>query len=304
MTLVTTKKILKDAQRNDYAVGHFNTSNLEITKAIVEAASEMNSPVIVAASKGAIKYAGIKQIAEIVKTAAKKTKIPVALHLDHSPDIDLIADCIKYGWTSVMIDASHFSFVKNTRLTKLAVQLAHRRKIPVEAELGRLEGKEGWVKGKEIFTDPEKAKVFARLTGCDSLAVSIGTSHGAYKFKGTPRLDIKRLKEINEQVRIPLVLHGASSVPQKLVVEANKYNAKLKGMIGVPNSQIRQAIRNGICKVNTDTDIRIAFDLGIRKSLKQHPENIDYRKYLASGMAEVKKLVKSKIRLFKSENAV
>ncbi|MBW3018542.1 class II fructose-bisphosphate aldolase [Candidatus Woesearchaeota archaeon] len=303
MAIVTTKRILKDAQRSGYAVGHFNTSNLEITKAIIEAASEMNSPVILATSKGAINYAGMQQISNIVRTFANNAKIPVALHLDHSPDLKLVKQCIANNWTSVMIDASHYSFAKNIELTKKVVLFARKSGVPVEAELGQLKGKEGWVKGKKIFTDPEQAKVFVEKTDCDSLAVSIGTSHGAYKFKGTPKLDINRLKEINNFVKIPLVLHGASSVPQMLVRKANKYGAKLKGVQGVPDSQTRQAIKNGICKVNTDTDIRIAFDLGIRKYLKQHPEDIDYREILGSAMKEVKTLVKNKIELFGSENA-
>ncbi|MBW2987427.1 class II fructose-bisphosphate aldolase [Candidatus Woesearchaeota archaeon] len=303
MALVNTKSLLRKAQRNSYAVGHFNTANLEITKAIIEAAEELNSPVIIATSKGAISYAGISHLSNIVRTYAKQAKVPVALHLDHSPDLELITKCIKHGWTSVMIDASQYSYVKNLRLTKLAATLAHRKKIPVEAELGQLKGKEGWVKGKEIFTDPEKARFFVKQTKCDSLAVSIGTSHGAYKFKGTPKLDIKRLKEIRDLVTIPLVLHGASSVPPALVKEANRYGAKIKGAKGVPNDQIRKAIRNGICKVNTDTDLRIAFDLGMRKHLKQNPENIDYRKILGSGMAEVKKVVKQKIKILGSQNA-
>lgn len=303
MALVSTKTLLRNAQENAYAIGHFNTGNLEITRAIIEAATELNSPVIIATSKGAINYAGIEQISNIVRTEAKKTKTPVALHLDHSPDLKLIKKCIAHGWTSVMIDASHYALKKNLSLTKQAAKFAHKKRIPVEAELGQLKGREGWVKGKGIFTDPEQARSFVRQTKCDSLAVSIGTSHGAYKFKGTPKLDIKRLKEINELTTVPLVLHGASSVPSALVKEANRYGAKIKGARGVPNDQIKKAIKNGICKVNTDTDLRIAFDLGMRKHLKKHPEDIDYRNILGSGMAEVKKVVKQKIKLLGSENA-
>jgi fructose-bisphosphate aldolase class II len=303
MALVSTKTLLRNAQKNNYAIGHFNTANLEITKAIIESAAELNSPVIIATSKGAIKYAGITQLSNIVRTYARQAKIPVALHLDHSPDLNLIKDCIKHGWTSVMLDASHYAFKKNLNLTKKVVNFAHKRKVPVEAELGQLKGREGWVKGKGIFTDPEQARLFVRYTKCDSLAVSIGTSHGAYKFKGTPKLDIKRLKEIDELTTVPLVLHGASSVPSALVKEANRYGAKIKGAKGVPNDQIKKAIKNGICKVNTDTDLRIAFDLGMRKYLKQNPGNIDYRRILGKGIEEVKKVVKQKIRLLGSQNA-
>jgi fructose-bisphosphate aldolase class II len=300
MVIADTRSILKKAQNGKYAIGHFNTNNLEFTKAIVETANKLKAPVIVATSHGAIKYAGIEQIASIVRNSAKETKAPVALHLDHSPNLALIKDCVRCGWTSVMIDASHHKFDVNVKRTKQAVQFCHKYKIPVEAELGQLGGEEGWVKGKNIFTNPMQAKIFVEKTRCDSLAVAIGTSHGAYKFKGTPKLDLQRLKAIREVVDVPLVLHGASSVPADLIRKANKYGARIKGAAGVPDSQIRKALKLGVSKVNTDTDLRIAFDYGVRRFLKTNPSEFDPRKILDSGVIEVKKVVEKKIRLLKS----
>ncbi|MCK4670726.1 MAG: class II fructose-1,6-bisphosphate aldolase [Nanoarchaeota archaeon] len=300
MVLVSTKNILRKAQKGRYAVAHFNTNNLEFTEAIVTAADKLKAPVIIATSAGAIKYAGIQQIASMIKIGAAKAKVPVALHLDHSPGLGLIKNCVKEGWTSVMIDASHNSFNTNVRRTRQAVQFCRRYGVPVEAELGQLGGEEGWVKGKNIFTNPVQAKAFVKKTKCDSLAVAIGTSHGAYKFKGNPKLDLQRLKEIREMISIPLVLHGASSVPKDLIRKANKLGARIKGAAGVPDTQIKKAIKLGICKVNTDTDLRLAFNYGVRKFLKKNPSVIDPRKALNSGKIEIQKIVEKKIRLLGS----
>lgn len=303
MSLVTTKEILKKAQLGRYAVPHFNTSDLEITKAIIQGAEELNSPVIVATSKSAIEYAGLNELSGLVISLAKKSKVPVALHLDHSPTFELTKKCADNGWTSIMIDASRFRFKKNIDVTKKVVQYCHRKGIPVEAELGRLMGMEGWVKSKEsVFTDPIKARDFVINTGCDSLAVSIGTSHGAYKFKGKPRLDFKRLKEIRELVSIPLVLHGASSVSNKLLNKARKYGAVMPSAQGVPERHIRKAIKLGICKINIDTDLRIAFDANIREFLYENPKVFDYRPILSHAMEGVTEVVKEKIKLFGSRN--
>ena len=300
--LTTTKSMLNKARKEGYAVGHFNTSNLEISKAIIEAAEELNSPVIVATSKSSIEYAGIKEISALVKIMAEKVDIPVALHLDHSPDFNLVKQCVDNGYTSVMIDASRFDYKKNVQLTKKVVKFAHP-KVPVEAELGRLTGREGWVKSKkEYLTDPEEAKTFVKETDCDSLAISIGTSHGAFKFLGKAKLDIERLKEIKSKVNIPLVLHGASSVPKNLVVLANKYGAKIEHAQGIPDTQVKKAIKNGICKVNTDTDLRIAFDYAERKFLKENPKEFNPRKILGAATNELKKIVKQRIKLFGSSN--
>lgn len=302
--LVTSKKVIEKANKGYYAVGAFNTSNLEITKAIVEAASELRAPVIIQTSASAIKYAGIRELHSIVKTIADGVKIPVVLHLDHGPDIKAVKDCLKNGWTSVMIDGSMLDFKKNVAVTEKAVSIAHQKRVPVEAELGKLQGIEGWVnvsRKEAILTDPREARLFVKQAKCDSLAIAIGTSHGAYKFKGKSNLDFARLKEIKEELNIPLVLHGASNVPQNLVKMANKYGARLENTKGVSNSHLKKAVRLGINKVNTDTDLRIAFDAAIRKELKMHPEVFDPRKILEPAIEAIKKVVKQKIKLLGSE---
>ncbi len=294
--------MLLNAQAKGYAVPHFNTSDLEITRAILVGCSKMKSPVMIATSKGAIEYAGIKPLYQIVKTLANSYKIPVALHLDHSPDYELVKKCVKNGWTSIMIDASRYSYLKNVRETKKVVQYCHKKQIPVEAELGRLHGKEGWVKTKNsIFTDPEKAADFVEKTGCDSLAVSIGTSHGAYKFDGRPKLDFKRLKQIREKVSVPLVLHGASSIPKEIVSKAEKYGARFFGARGVPSRQIGKAVKLGICKANSDTDLRIAFEAYMHEFLHHNPRVFDYRKIFSYGMEGVTKVVVDRIKVLGSD---
>ena len=297
--------MLIKAQRERYAVPHFNTSDLEITKAILEGCNKLKSPVILGTSKSAIEYAGIKTLYQIVKTLSSNYKIPVALHLDHSPNFELVKACVKNGWTSIMIDTSRFSYLKNIRETKKVVDYCHKRQIPVEAELGRLQGKEGWVKSKEhIFTEPLKAKEFVEKTGCDSLAISIGTSHGAFKFSGKPKLDFKRLKEIKENVKVPLVLHGASSVPKEIVKKAEEYGSRFFGAKGVPPNQIKKAIELGICKVNTDTDLRIAFEAYLHEYLHKNHSVFDYRKIFSVGMEGVQKVVEERIKVLGSKGKI
>ncbi|HDL60223.1 MAG TPA: class II fructose-1,6-bisphosphate aldolase [candidate division WOR-3 bacterium] len=301
MALVTMKEILEDAGKRSYGVGAFNINNLEFLQAIIEAAEEENSPVIIAISEGAMKYGWVELLSTMVKTAAMNTKVPVALHLDHGKNFDKILTAIRYGFTSIMIDASDKSYEENVKLTKEVIKVAHPLGITVEAELGRLLGKEDEVESDvAIYTDPDDAKRFVDETEIDALAVAVGTSHGAYKFKGEAKLDIERIKKINSLTGVPLVLHGASGVPHELVEEAQKYGAVLKGAKGVPNEEIKKAIEAGIRKINIDTDLRISFLLGVRKYLSEHPEIFDPRKYLGEGRAQVKETVKKKMQLFGS----
>lgn len=301
MALVTMKEILQDASKRSYGVGAFNINNLEFLQAIIEAAEEENSPVIIAISEGAMKYGWVELLSTMVKTAALNTRVPVALHLDHGKNFDKILAAIRYGFTSIMIDASDKPYDENVKLTKEVVKLAHPLGITVEAELGRLLGKEDEVESDvAIYTDPDDAKKFVEETDIDALAVAVGTSHGAYKFKGEAKLDIERIRKINSLTGIPLVLHGASGVPHQLVEEAQKYGAVLKGARGVPDEEIKKAIEAGIRKINIDTDLRISFLLGVRKYLTEHPEIFDPRKYLGEGRAKVKETIKKKMQLFGS----
>ncbi len=298
--LTTTRSMLLKARKGGYAVPHFNTNNLEETQAIISAASELNSPVIVATSKSSIEFMGIKNAYSIVSGIARSVKVPIALHLDHGPDYALAKRCVDAGYTSIMIDASHEKYRKNVAITKRVVQYA--KSIPVEAELGRLQGVEDNVSSKDsIYTDPKEALSFMRETKAFSLAVAIGTSHGAYKFKGQSKLDIRRLAEIAGIVKNPLVLHGASGVPQRIVNLANKYGAKIEDAKGVPDSEIRKAVRNGISKINVDTDLRLSFMAAIRKDLARNPKTIDMREYLGEAREAVKEIARYKIRLFGSE---
>ncbi|MDO8656302.1 MAG: class II fructose-1,6-bisphosphate aldolase [Nanoarchaeota archaeon] len=296
-----TTSILRKAQQGHYAVGHFNINNMEMVQAIVLAGVKLRSPVILATSEGAIQYAGIDYLYALAKTAAEQANIPIALHLDHGRDMKLIEKAIKIGYSSVMIDASHEDFEKNITLTRKVVQMAHQKGIFVEAELGTIGGVEDTVKSRNIlYTNPAKAQEFVQRTGCDFLAIAIGTSHGAYKFKGNAHLRMDILKEVRKRVKIPLVLHGASCVPLSAVKEAQKYGANLKGVQGVPDTQIKQAVKNGICKFNTDTDLRIAFDAGIRKNIVNTPGDFDPRHILAPAREYMQKVVEHRIRLFGS----
>lgn len=297
--------MLARAQDGGYAVGHFNISNLEFAQAAIDAAKELSAPVILATSVSALEHAGIEPLFQIVKALAGKVSVPVALHLDHGPSIAWAKTCISNRWTSVMIDSSKYDFEKNVSMTRQVVKSAHRKKVCVEAELGRLKGIEDIVVVKDreaVLTDPMEARAFVEKTGCDSLAVAIGESHGAFKFKGKPHLDLKRLAEIREEVLIPLVLHGSSSVYPELVSMADRYGGRLKGVRGVPDVMLKKCISRGICKVNTDTDLRIAFIAGIRRYLAMDPASIDYRAMLGAGREAVFDVVNKKIQVFGSDS--
>jgi fructose-bisphosphate aldolase class II len=293
---------LQRAKREAYAVGAFNIQNLESLLAVVEAAAEERSPVIVAVTPSAIKYAGLNYLARLVKTAAEASPAPMSLHLDHGEDIETVKKCLEAGFTSVMIDGSHLKFEENIALTKRVVDVAHPRGVSVEGELGRLAGiEEKTVEEREaVLTDPKEAEEFVKRTGVDALAVSIGTSHGAYKFKGEPRLDFERLRLIRERVDVPLVLHGASSVPQWIIEKATKYGAELAGAKGIPEDHIKKAIALGIKKINIDTDLRLAFTATVREVLANSPKEFDPRKILGPAKEAMKEVVKAKMRLFGS----
>ena len=299
--LVTNKEVLSIATAEGYAVGAFNINNMEILQAIVETATTEKSPVIISASPSAIKYAGLEYITGMVKAAAKTTPIPMTLHLDHGKDIETASMCINGGFTSVMIDGSRLDYEENISMTKHVVKLARPKGVSVEAELGKLVSQESTAKGTEDpFTDPDAAKEFVNRTGVDALAVAIGTSHGAYKFKGEAKLDFERLKIIRRNVSIPLVLHGASGVPAWIVEKATKYGAEWSGAKGFPDSHIKKAVSLGIAKINIDTDLRLAFTGKVREVLVTSPKVYDPRKILGPAKETMKEVVKGKMRLFGS----
>ena len=298
--LITNKELQHAAKLGKYAVGAFNTSNVEITQAIIQAHEEFNAPVIIATSTSAIQYCGIEVLSSIVRQMAMQAKIPVSLHLDHGTDFNLIVNCLRNGWTSIMIDGSHAPLKENIAITKEVVKMAHAVGVSVEAELGRLGGIEDNISVDERdarLTDPDEAEQFVNETECDTLAIAIGTSHGAYKFKGEAKLAFDRLEEIEKRVDTPLVLHGASSVIPEIIEKANKYGANLGAAKGVPVEDIQKAISLGITKVNIDTDLRLAFTAGVREVLVQKPELFDPRKIIGAGREVIKQVVKSKIEL-------
>ena len=290
------------ARKNGYAIPALNVQNLESIKAVVEAATEEKSPVILQITPSVIKYAGLDYITALAKTAAQTAPVPLAIHLDHGEDYDTVAKCVNAGFSSVMIDGSFLSFSDNIAVTKKVVELAHPKNVSVEAELGKLAGiEERSVEEKEaILTDPDNAAEFVKKTGVDTLAVAIGTSHGAYKFKSQAKLDLERLKAISKRVSIPLVLHGASCVPAWIVEKAEKYGAKLEGAKGVTEDQLQQAIKLGIAKINTDTDLRLAFLSTVREVLTTQPKEFDPRKILGPAKDAMKEVSKGKMRLFGS----
>ena len=300
--LVTNKDLMVPARKNGYAIGAFNVQNLESMSAIAEAATEEKSPVIMQITPSVIKYAGLAYISNLVKTAAQLAPVPVAMHLDHGDSFETAVKCVEAGFSSVMIDGSFLSFEENVAVTKRVVSVAHQKGVSVEAELGKLAGvEERSVAEKDaILTDPEAAAEFVEKTGVDTLAVAIGTSHGAYKFKSEAKLDLERLKMISEKISIPLVLHGASSVPQELVEKANKYGAELTGAKGIPEDQYLKAIPLGIAKINIDTDLRLAFTATVREVLTNTPKNFDPRKILGPAREAMKEVAKGKMRLFGS----
>jgi fructose-bisphosphate aldolase class II len=303
MPLTTNKELLTLARKGGYAVGAFNINNLEILQAIVSAGEAERSPAIIAVSEGAIQYAGMPYLISMVRTAAAQTSAPLSLHLDHGKDLEVIRSCIENGFTSVMIDGSEFEFEKNIEVTKKVVEMAKKKGVSVEAELGRLKGIEEKVSvsEKEAFlTDPQAAEDFFKRTGVDALAIAIGTSHGAYKFKGEAKLDFERLKEIARRVSIPLVLHGASGVPSAVLQRAERFGAKLPGAKGIPDEAIQKAIGLGISKINIDTDLRLSFVGALREILTTKPDEFDPRKILGPGREAIKQTVQSKMRLFGS----
>lgn len=298
--LTPLQKILAKANKGNYAVGAFNINNMEIAQAVTLAAVKLKSPVILQTSQGAIEYAGMNYLRNIAEAAGEE-KIPIALHLDHGTDLELIKKCIKAGWTGVMYDGSHLPFEENVKNTKKIVALAHKKGIGVEAELGTIGGAEEHVVSRHIiYTDAESAIEFVDATGCDALAVAIGTSHGAYKFEGTGRLDLHLLRTIKEKTGMPLVLHGASGVPAWLVTHAARYGAQLGRPEGLPDEEITKAIQYGINKVNTDTDLRIAFDAAVRQFIAEQPEDFDPRHILRPARTLMQQVVEHRINLFGS----
>lgn len=300
MALITSKEMFQKALKSDYAVGAFNVNNMEIIQGIVDAAKEENAPLILQVSAGARKYAKPAYLVKLVEAAMIDTGLDICLHLDHGEDFEICKKCVDDGFTSVMIDGSKYPFKENVALTKQVVEYAHAKGVVVEAELGRLSGIEDNINVDErqaTFTDPKEAAEFVERTGVDSLAIAIGTSHGAYKFKGDPYLDFERLKKIHELIPdTPLVLHGASTVLPEFVDLCNKYGGKIPGAKGVPEDMIREAAKYGICKVNIDTDLRLAMTAEIRRYLAEHPEDFDPRKYLGPARNAIKAMVQHKIR--------
>ena len=301
MPLVSGKLLFEVANEHGFAVGAFNFNNLEFLKAILEAAQEEEAPVFVQTTESAIKYAGIEYLAGLVHAVKDKYKIPFALHLDHGKHVETVLLAVRHGYTSVMIDYSDRPYEENLKITKEVVSLCAPLGISVEAELGQLKGVEDEVISREeVLVNPEQAKEFVDKTGIDALAPAIGTAHGAFKFKDEPKLDFERLRKVKELTGIALVLHGASGVYQEYVEKINKYGGNIKGAKGVPDEDIRKAIENGINKINTDTDLRLAFMATLRKLLSEEKNNIDPRKLLKPAMEEVKKVVKRRIRLYGS----
>jgi len=301
MPLVTTKEMFEKAYNGGYAIGAFNVNNMEIVQGITEAAAELNAPLILQVSKGARAYANHTYLMKLVEAAVIETGLPIALHLDHGDSFDICKSCIDGGFTSVMIDASSKPFEENIELTKKVVEYAHDHGVVVEAELGTLAGIEDEVKVSaedSSYTRPEDVQEFVERTGCDSLAIAIGTSHGAYKFKpGTdPKLRFDILEEVEKRLpNFPIVLHGASSVPQEFVRIINENGGNMPGAIGVPEDQLRKAASMAVCKINIDSDLRLAMTASIRQYLNQYPDHFDPRQYLKPARAAIKDMVAHKI---------
>ena len=301
MSIVTSKEMFRKAYDGGYAIGAFNVNNMEIVQGITEAAAELRAPLILQVSKGARAYANHTYLMKLVEAAVIETGLPICLHLDHGDSFELCKSCIDGGFTSVMIDASSKPFEENIAITKQVVEYAHDHGVVVEAELGTLAGIEDEVKveeGHASYTRPEEVQEFVERTGCDSLAIAIGTSHGAYKFKpGTkPQLRFDVLEAVEKNLPgFPIVLHGASSVPQEFVAEINKYGGNMPGAIGVPEDQLRQAARSAVCKINIDSDLRLAMTASIRKYFAEHPADFDPRQYLKPARAAIKAMVAHKI---------
>ncbi len=312
MPLVTTKEMFKKAYEGGYAIGAFNVNNMEIVQGITEAAKELNAPLILQCSAGARKYAKHNYLVHLVQAAIEDTGLPIALHLDHGADFETCKSCIDGGFTSVMFDGSHYSFKENIEKTKEVVEYAHAHGVVVEAELGQLAGIEDDVKvaaHEAHYTDPNEVEEFVKSTGVDSLAIAIGTSHGAYKFTPDqctrnedgilvpPPLRFDILEEVEKRLPgFPIVLHGASSVPQEFVKIINENGGHMPDAVGVPETQLRKAASMAVCKINIDSDLRLAMTAGIRKHFIEHPDHFDPRQYVADGRTNIKTLVSHKIK--------
>ena len=302
MPLVTSTEMFKKAYEGGYAIGAFNVNNMEIIQGITEGAKELNAPLILQVSAGARKYANHTYLMKLVEAAIIETSLPICLHLDHGDSFELCKSCIDGGFTSVMIDGSHHAYEDNVALTRQVVEYAHDHGVVVEGELGRLEGVEDDVKvaiGQGSYTDPDQVYDFVTRTGVDSLAIAIGTSHGAYKFKpGTkPQLRFDILEEVQKRLSgFPIVLHGASSVIPEFVEKINKYGGNMPDAIGVPEDMLRQAASMAVCKINIDSDLRLAMTASVREHLYTHPDHFDPRQYLKPGREAIKQMVMHKIQ--------
>lgn len=300
MPLVTSKEMFKKAYEGQYAVGAFNVNNMEIIQGIVDAAKDEQAPLILQVSAGARKYAKHIYLMKLVEAAMEDSGLEICLHLDHGEDFEICKSCIDGGFSSVMIDGSKLTFEENIAVTKRVVEYAHAHGVTVEAELGRLAGVEDAVKvaAKDAtYTDPDQAVEFVERTGCDSLAIAIGTSHGAYKFKGEPSLDFARLEKISSMLpNYPLVLHGASTVLPEFVAKCNQYGGQIQGAQGVPEEMLLQAGKSGVCKINIDTDLRLAMTASIREHFVNHPGDFDPRQYLKPAREAIKQMVQHKMK--------
>lgn len=300
MPLVTSKDMFQKAYQGQYAIGAFNVNNMEIIQGIVDAAKEENAPLILQVSAGARKYAKHIYLVKLIEAALEDSRLPICLHLDHGEDFEICKSCIDGGFTSVMIDGSKYPFEENIALTKKVVEYAHAKGVVVEGELGRLAGVEDAVKvsAKDAtYTDPDQAVEFVQRTGVDSLAIAIGTSHGAYKFKGEPSLDFERLEKISKMLPgYPLVLHGASTVLPEFVAKCNQYGGDIPGAQGVPEDMLLRAGKLGVCKINIDTDLRLAMTASIREHFANHPGDFDPRQYLKPAREAIKQMVKHKVK--------
>lgn len=302
MPLVSTKEMFEKAYKGGYAIGAFNVNNMEIVQGITQAAMEENSPVILQVSAGARKYAKHNYLIKLVEAAIMETGLPIALHLDHGENFDICKACVDGGFSSVMIDGSKYSFEENIAITRQVVEYAHAHGVTVEGELGKLAGIEDDVNVSDEdaqFTNPAEVEEFVSRTGVDSLAIAIGTSHGAYKFKPgqKPRLRFDILEEVQKRLPgFPIVLHGASSVPQEFVAQVNQYGGSMPDAIGIPEEMLRQAASMAVCKINIDSDLRLCMTAAVRKHLCEHPDHFDPRQYLADGRQAIQDMVRHKIR--------
>lgn len=300
MAMVTSKEMFEFAYKEGFAIGAFNVNNMELIQGIVDAAKEENAPLILQVSAGARKYANQTYLVKMVEAANIDSNLPICLHLDHGEDFEICKACIDGGFSSVMIDGSKYPLKQNIELTKKVVEYAHKKGVTVEGELGKLSGIEDNINVSDEdaqFTNPDEVEEFVKSTGVDSLAIAIGTSHGAFKFKGTPRLRFDILEEVSKRLPgFPIVLHGSSSVPRDFLDTINKFGGDMTGAQGVPEELLRKAASMAVCKINIDSDLRMAFTAGIRKHLAENPTHFDPRQYLTDARANVKSIVKHKLK--------